>query len=59
MPAPYTVAPPLELEYHAHDDSNIPIPPIRPPKRLPSARAAFRLEEIPVVAEQMTGHVCA
>jgi hypothetical protein len=32
-----------------------PDPPKHPPKRKPSARAAFRLEEIPKVAEQMTG----
>jgi hypothetical protein len=32
-----------------------PPPPTRTPKRKPSARAAFRLDEIPVVAEQMTG----
>src|SRR5687767_624460 len=32
-----------------------PAPPKRPPKRKPSARAAFRLEEIPIVAEAMTG----
>jgi integrase len=30
-------------------------PPPKPPKRKPSARAAFRLEEIPVVADAMTG----
>jgi hypothetical protein len=30
-------------------------PPQRLPKRKPSARAAFRPEEIPVVADQMTG----
>lgn len=31
------------------------IPPIKAPKRKPSARAAFRLEEIPVVADAMNG----
>jgi hypothetical protein len=30
-------------------------PPPKPPKRKPFARAAFRLEEIPVVADTMTG----
>jgi hypothetical protein len=30
-------------------------PPPKPPKRKPFARAAFRLEEIPVVADAMTG----
>jgi Phage integrase family len=30
-------------------------PPPKPPKHKPSARAAFRLEEIPVVADAMTG----
>lgn len=32
-----------------------PIATPRAPKRLPSARVAFRLGEIPVVADQMTG----
>lgn len=43
----------LDLSDRQHDSS--PIPPVKPAKRLPSARAAFRLEEIPMVAEQMTG----
>jgi hypothetical protein len=36
-------------------DLQVPTPKPRSPKRKPSARAAFRLEEIPIVAEQMTG----
>jgi hypothetical protein len=59
---PMRVEPQRTLEYNASDEGsrlssqreNI-IPPIKPAKRKPSARAAFRLEEIPVVAEQMTG----
>jgi hypothetical protein len=34
---------------------DLTVTPPKPPKRKPSARAAFRLDEIPVVAEQMTG----
>jgi Phage integrase family len=34
---------------------NLDAPPPKPPKRKPSARAAFRLDEIPVVADAMTG----
>ena len=34
---------------------NLDAQPSKPPKRKPSARAAFRLDEIPIVAEAMTG----
>jgi hypothetical protein len=51
---PMTLTPQRTMEYDTHNDSE-DSPPKRTPKRKPSARAAFRLEEIPLVAEQMTG----
>jgi hypothetical protein len=36
-------------------DLDAPAAPVKPSKRKPSARAAFRPEEIPCVAEAMTG----
>jgi integrase len=57
-----SLQPQRTMQYDPPDDSENsnkfvgnPIPPIKPPKRLPSARAAFRMEEIPMVAEQMIG----
>jgi len=45
---------PMQLEPQHTLDLHAPSPKRRP-KRKPSARPAFRLEEIPVVAEAMTG----
>jgi hypothetical protein len=49
---PMHLEPPCNLDYGS-DDSPLAAP--KPPKRMPSARAAFRMEEIPKVAEAMTG----
>jgi hypothetical protein len=46
---------PMQLEAQHTLNLHAPDPPQRPPKRKPPARAAFRLEEIPIVAEAMTG----
>jgi hypothetical protein len=48
---------PLKSDTNADvSEPSVNLPKVsRAPKRKPSARAAFRLEEIPIVAEQMTG----
>jgi integrase len=46
---------PLTLEPQRTLPLATPASPAKPPKRKSSARAAFRVEEIPAVAEQMTG----
>jgi Phage integrase family len=54
MPAPMTLTSQRTIDYTRPDESAV-LPPVKSPKRLSSPRAAFRIEEIPVVAEAMTG----